>query len=131
MSTRQVVASICIFVWCIRLGYYLFSRSLREGGIDSRFATIKADLSHFMITWTLQGLWAFVCSLPVFMLNTVVESKSDKIGPLAYAGLGIFAFGLIFETVADDQKRLFRSNNENHNRFITTGLWSLSRHPNC
>ena len=34
------------------------------------------------------------------------------------------------ETVADIQKRVFRNNPLNSSAFITTGIWSVSRHPN-
>ena len=39
-------------------------------------------------------------------------------------------FGFIIEIVADYQKTLFRNNIVNKNKFITSGLWSYSRHPN-
>ena len=38
--------------------------------------------------------------------------------------------GLSIEIIADYQKTVFRRNIENKDKFITTGLWSLSRHPN-
>ena len=38
--------------------------------------------------------------------------------------------GFILEIIADTQKSKFRSNTENKNQFINTGLWSFSRHPN-
>ena len=40
----------------------------------------------------------------------------------------VLGFGL--EVVADAQKTAFRSQTENHGRFIQSGLWSWSRHPN-
>ena len=42
----------------------------------------------------------------------------------------VFILGLAIEIVADYQKTVFRRNIENKDKFITTGLWSLSRHPN-
>jgi steroid 5-alpha reductase family enzyme len=38
--------------------------------------------------------------------------------------------GFLFEAVADDQKRRFRANPANEGRFIASGLWAWSRHPN-
>ena len=41
-----------------------------------------------------------------------------------------FAFGFIYESIADYQKRAFRKSHDPHTEFINTGLWSRSRHPN-
>ena len=47
-----------------------------------------------------------------------------------YFGISLWGFGFLFEVLADEQKRKFRTNKNNKNRFISTGLWSISRHPN-
>jgi steroid 5-alpha reductase family enzyme len=39
-------------------------------------------------------------------------------------------FGFIFEVIADTQKSRFSANPDNKGKFIQTGLWSRSRHPN-
>ena len=36
----------------------------------------------------------------------------------------------MIEAVADAQKSAFKAKEENRERFITSGLWSYSRHPN-
>ena len=45
-------------------------------------------------------------------------------------GLLVFIIGFLIEVIADNQKTAFRAVPENANSFITTGLWSVSRHPN-
>tara|TARA_B110000438_G_scaffold210203_2_gene202145 strand:- start:1289 stop:1681 length:393 start_codon:yes stop_codon:yes gene_type:complete len=45
-------------------------------------------------------------------------------------GTTLWAIGFAIEVAADRQKRRFRAKAENHGRFITTGLWAYSRHPN-
>jgi steroid 5-alpha reductase family enzyme len=53
-------------------------------------------------------------------------------------GLGIFALvgfltwvlGFGIEVIADQQKSKFRAEPHNAGKFINTGLWSWSRHPN-
>ena len=45
-------------------------------------------------------------------------------------GLALWLAGFGFEVTADMQKTRFRANPANKNRFITSGLWSISRHPN-
>ena len=46
-----------------------------------------------------------------------------------FGGL-IWIFGFVFEIVADIQKSRFRADPENKGKFIHTGLWARSRHPN-
>jgi steroid 5-alpha reductase family enzyme len=46
------------------------------------------------------------------------------------AGLAVWALGFYFEAMADYQKWQFRQDPLNKGRFITTGLWEHSRHPN-
>ena len=36
----------------------------------------------------------------------------------------------MFESIADYQKRHFLQNESNKGKFIKSGLWSISRHPN-
>ena len=43
---------------------------------------------------------------------------------------GLWAFGFAIEVVADAQKNRFNANPEIKGKFISTGLWSRSRHPN-
>ena len=45
-------------------------------------------------------------------------------------GLIIWILGFTFEVVADAQKSRFRADLQNKDKFIQSGLWSLSRHPN-
>jgi steroid 5-alpha reductase family enzyme len=45
-------------------------------------------------------------------------------------GLAVWALGFVIEVVADRQKGAFRRQPGNRGRFITTGLWAWSRHPN-
>ena len=47
--------------------------------------------------------------------------------PCRPPGLGL---GFAFEAVADSQKSRFRADPANKGRFIHTGLWAWSRHPN-
>jgi steroid 5-alpha reductase family enzyme len=119
----------------------LFSRSLSDNGIDSRFVNLKKNIYSFTTAWTAQALWVFLCSLPVYMLNSfpvtnVGLEASVKISDIV--GCSIWLLGFLFEAVADEQKRQFRvqshskkADHDHHSlKFIRTGLWSLSRHPN-
>lgn len=117
----------CIVLWAIRLGLFLFLRIYRAGE-DRRFRTIKVNFTRFLMTWTLQGMWVSMCLLCVL---TALSSYSGVVmNSMFFIGLTIFILGLAIEIIADNQKTVFRRNTENKDKFITTGLWSLSRHPN-
>ena len=47
-----------------------------------------------------------------------------------WVGRALYMCGFALEVVADSQKRSFRSDLANRGTFITTGLWSICRHPN-
>ena len=47
-----------------------------------------------------------------------------------YLGALVWLFGFLFEVISDYQKMKFKNIPDNKNKFIDTGLWSLSRHPN-
>jgi len=49
---------------------------------------------------------------------------------VVWFGLIIWAFGLAIESIADIQKYRFNQNKKNKDKFINTGLWKYSRHPN-
>ena len=117
----------CIALWAIRLGSFLFMR-IHKAGEDRRFRTIKPNFTRFLMTWTLQGMWVSMCLLCVL---TALSSYSGVImNSIFFIGLIVFILGLSIEIIADYQKTVFRRNIENKDKFITTGLWSLSRHPN-
>ena len=46
------------------------------------------------------------------------------------AGFPLWVLGFAFEAIADKQKKSFSEIPENKDKFITIGLWSISRHPN-
>ena len=117
----------CIAVWAIRLGSFLFLR-IHKAGEDRRFSTIKPNFTRFLMTWTLQGMWVSMCLLCVL---TALSSYTGVImNNVFFVGLVIYVLGLVIEIVADQQKTVFRREPKNKDKFITTGLWSLSRHPN-
>jgi len=125
---RQQVVSVCLLIWSGRLGYFLFGRINRDG-VDRRFNRTRHNPFLFFIVWTLQGIWVSCVGLPVFLLNTR-PSESTHLGMLDAIGLCTWAAGFALQAVADAQKGAFRASGLNKEDFISTGLWSISRHPN-
>ncbi len=58
------------------------------------------------------------------------EPDAYSIDSLKKDGITLWVFGFMVEVMADSQKRQFRKDPKNKGRFINTGLWSWSQHPN-
>jgi steroid 5-alpha reductase family enzyme len=124
---RSLLLLALVAIWAIRLGTFLFQR-VRKSGKDARFDEIKPSFIRFLITWTLQGLWVTLTLSAA--LAAITATQRRPLGILALIGFLIWAFGFAFEVIADIQKSRFRSEPENKDKFIHTGLWAKSRHPN-
>lgn len=126
MSIYKFIILASILFWAMRLGYFLFSRVHKDDG-DKRFDSIKKQPTQFFMTWTLQGMWVSLCAMPAFI---ALNSEAAPVSNIFYIGMFIFIFGFCTEVVSDSQKSKFRALPENKDRFITSGLWAYSRHPN-
>ena len=127
LNGANIAIVLLITFWAVRLGSFLFMR-IHKDGEDKRFRTIKPSATQFFMTWTLQGLWVSLCSMCA--LTAISSSSGVVVNALFYIGLGLFIYGFCIEVIADSQKSKFRSFPENRDKFITTGLWAKSRHPN-
>jgi steroid 5-alpha reductase family enzyme len=122
---RSVLLAALVLVWAVRLGSFLFAR-IRQEGSDGRFDEIKPNAPRFFVAWTLQGLWVFLTLCAALAAITALDPV--PIGLLDALGLLIWSTGFAIEVVADRQKSAHR---EKHpGRFVDSGLWAWSRHPN-
>lgn len=127
VDDRSVLLMALVVIWAARLGTFLFTRVLKEGG-DSRFDDIKPSFIRYLNTWTLQGLWVtFTLAAALVGLTTTARKE---LGWFALVGFLIWLFGFSIEVLADAQKSRFRADPDNKGKFIQSGLWSRSRHPN-
>ena len=122
---RSLLIAGYVIIWALRLGSFLFLRVLKDKE-DRRFSEWKKNFHQFLRVWTLQGVWVFLTS--VAAVTAITSRKIIEPDLFLYIGSFLWVFGFLFESIADYQKRKFRS--ENKNKFIQSGLWSLSRHPN-
>lgn len=115
-------------IWTIRLGSFLFTRIHAAGGTDVRFEKIKVNPPRFLVAWTLQACWVIFTASAALVIITAPEPR--QLDGFFWVGAALWLIGFAFEVIADDQKRRFRADPANHGRFITTGLWAWSQHPN-
>lgn len=126
-TIRQVFTAVASVIWMTRLGTFLYNRILRDGK-DERFDAIKKTWLSFMGAWTVQAVWVTLVQLPIVLIN-----NRDDTAPLTavdIVAMVLWLIAFLIEAAADCEKMAFRNDSANKGRFITSGLWSYSRHPN-
>ena len=125
INLGSLVLSTFIIIWSLRLGTFLFLR-IKKAGKDRRFNEIKKSFSWFFMTFSVSGMWVSICSICALtgIANGIIFSSTTIIGII------IFIIGFTIEIIADSQKTKFRANDDNKDKFISSGLWKYSRHPN-
>lgn len=127
LDGRSMVVAVCVAVWALRLGLFLFGR-IRRDGEDRRFAQIKVNPFRFLAAWSIQALWCFLTAAAA--LAVIASRERAPLDVFFAVGLALWLTGFALEVIADAQKGKFRRDPANRDRFITTGLWSWSQHPN-
>lgn len=127
-SLREIIVSLLVVIWSIRLSSFLYLRIHRTGK-DGRFDRLKTSPIRFLVPWTIQGLWVFLTMIVVIVINSQADSASG-FGIWDGIGLSMWMLGFGIEVVADNQKKAFNSDPENQGKWIDSGLWAYSRHPN-
>lgn len=126
-EARATILALMVALWTIRLGVFLFARVSADGR-DLRFNKLKVDPWLFFRTWTLQAAWVTITSAAA--VAAMSASTPSDVGVIDIIGLVAWSCGFLIEAISDSQKRRFRSVPENSGKFISTGLWAWSRHPN-
>ena len=132
---HQRLVSYLVILWGVRLSAYI---CIRNWGApeDFRYANWRKEwgnnflLRSFLQVFMLQGAIMFIISLPVVIVNSDLEVfKSYKV--LYPVGAAVWVIGFFFETMADMQMFLFKSDRHPHKaKVMNKGLWKYSRHPN-
>ncbi|KAJ9162497.1 hypothetical protein P3X46_022264 [Hevea brasiliensis] len=124
---RQVVLSLLVVTWGLRLGLFLLMRIL-QWGEDRRFDKIRGNLGRLAIFWIFQAAWVWTVSLPVTVVNASDRNPSLQVEDIM--GWIMWSVGVSIEAAADQQKLKFKNSPENIGKWCNVGLWKYSRHPN-
>ena len=125
-NIRSGILTLLVITWALRLGLFLLKR-VKNAGSDGRFDDLK-DFSTFFMVWNLQGLWITFTLLSSLVIFT--STSSPDLGFYDYIGIILWFAGISIEIISDNQKSKFKNDLNNKNKFIKTGLWKYSRHPN-
>ena len=122
-----LLALICL--WSIRISVFLFIR-IKSMKRDKRFDDFRANFWKLLGFWSLQGVTVWIILLPSLIFWSKSYPASIPAGILSGLGAIIFLTGLLIEAIADQQKFTFKKNPDNKGKWIASGLWAYSRHPN-
>jgi steroid 5-alpha reductase family enzyme len=135
ITMRMIAIGILIALWGLRLAIHIFLRN-RNKDEDFRYKKFKKDWGEnfwwksYINIFLLQGLLMMLISIPIIYLFTF---SLERLSWLTYTGIGIWVLGFLFEVISDWQLSRFidkKKQQKAKERFLKTGLWSLSRHPN-
>ncbi|MSO50728.1 MAG: DUF1295 domain-containing protein [Acidobacteria bacterium] len=121
----QLVLAVMVMLWGVRLAGYLLFRIIHMGR-DVRFDGIRERFWPFFKFWLGQGVAVWVIMLPV----TIWFAAPGNWTPWMSIGGTVWAAGLVVESVADAQKFAAKRQPGGGTRWMTTGVWRYSRHPN-
>lgn len=127
LDLRSALVAAMVLVWSLRLATFLFRR-ISKSGVDTRFDNIKTRPLRFFMAWTIQGLWVVLTAAAA--LAIITGGAREPLGAVGIVGILVWLIGIAIEIAADGQKSTFRKDPANKGRFIDSGLWAWSRHPN-
>lgn len=128
----QWVLAGMVAVWSLRLALYLAWRNHGQPE-DRRYAAMRKNRGpsfwwfSFFQVFALQGVLAWLVSLP---LQGALLGSTTELGALSWVGLALWATGLAFETIGDQQLAHFLADPNNAGKVMDQGLWRYTRHPN-
>jgi steroid 5-alpha reductase family enzyme len=120
-----LILLLMIAAWGLRLAGFLFVRILKQKK-DKRFDGIRENFWKFLSFWVLQGVSVWLILLPAMLFMY----QGTRVTFLTWLGFAVWLFGLHIEAIADMQKSNFKKDPKNKGRWIESGLWKYSRHPN-
>ena len=130
---RSVFVATLVTLWGLRLAAHLLWRSHGQPE-DPRYVAMRrhhgarfAWLSLFTV-FALQGVLQVAVGLPIAVV--AARPGAPQLGALDALGAGLFAAGLLCETLGDLQLARFKADPASAGRVMDRGLWAWTRHPN-
>jgi steroid 5-alpha reductase family enzyme len=136
---RLTVMAVLVTLWGARLTFNFARKGGYSGTEDYRWPILRARMTRaqfevfnllFIVLY--QNAILVLITLPAL---TAYEHRDTPFGPLDAGVAVLFLLLLVGETIADQQQWVFQQAKKAGGadfrpRFVTTGLWRFSRHPN-
>lgn len=140
-SQTAVVLLVLASLHGCRLGYYLAARwygYTKTHGGDPRYLRFARETytpgywwKSFFVVMEPQAVIIVIIGGPAVIGILGTRGQSGDFGLLGALGVLVFAVGFYFETLADGQLQAFLADKpHNQGRYLNTGVWTHSRHPN-
>ena len=118
--------------WALRLTAHMVRR-IRSGPEDFRYLNWRKEwgTTFYWRSWLqvfiLQAFFLLIIAAPLFI---AAPCNATSLQITQYPGLVIWTAGWVIQLTADEQLHRFRKQKNKTSRFLQTGLWKYSRHPN-
>jgi steroid 5-alpha reductase family enzyme len=141
-NARLDVMAVVVTVWGARLTFNFARKGGYSGVEDYRWAVLRGRMSrwqfelfNFFFIVLYQNAILLLISLPAL---TAWDNRATPFGPWDVVVAVVFVALTLGETIADQQQWNFQAwkqrekeaGRDPHPRFVQTGLWRFSRHPN-
>lgn len=129
--TNQQLVKFFVTFWALRLSPYLLYRIIKKGP-DLRYKELqlawgKSHRVHaFFKVFMLQGFLMFLIAMPIITGQYCIDNNTF----LKILGIVLCIIGICLESAADLSLYLFKQKKENAGKYLMTGLYKYSRHPN-
>jgi len=131
-SFTAILVTILVTIWGLRLSWHIGLRNSKKSE-DYRYKAWRDSWGKWFVLRTyfqvflFQGFLMLLVVSPVFVIYTHATSG---VYSLAIAGVLIWVFGFLFESIGDRQLKDFIANPKNKGHVMDKGLWQYTRHPN-
>jgi len=138
LSSQAAVIMLMVSLHGVRLGYYLSKRWVgyrKTTGGDKRYLGFVKQLApgywwkSFFAVMHPQTIVIMLISFPT-IFGIVDALPPHPFGLLEIVAMSVFGVGLYYEWAADCQLEAFKADPHNKGRYLETGVWALTRHPN-
>ena len=141
-DARLTIMTVLVALWGARLTFNFARKGGYRGVEDYRWPILRARMSagqfqvfNLLFIVIFQNALLLLIALPALV---AFENQATPVGPLDLGLAALFLALLAGEFVADQQQWAFHqakkatidAGREPEQRFVTTGLWRFSRHPN-
>ncbi len=141
-DARLTIMTVLVALWGARLTFNFARKGGYSGVEDYRWPILRARMSagqfqvfNLLFIVIFQNALLLLISLPALV---AFENQATPVGAVDLGLAALFLALLIGEFVADQQQWAFHqgkkaavaAGHEPEERFVTTGLWRFSRHPN-